>query len=103
MASVYVAQDERLGRRVAIKVLADSLCRDPEFVTRFQSEAEAAATERESAAAAAKNFNPDCFMVDFLVRNGAPAKATFWPLLVSSLEFLSASALDGRTRGHHIK
>jgi membrane protein YdbS with pleckstrin-like domain/predicted Ser/Thr protein kinase len=43
MASVYVAQDERLGRRVAVKVMAESLVRDPGFVKRFQAEAEAAA------------------------------------------------------------
>ncbi|HEV3312712.1 MAG TPA: protein kinase [Chloroflexota bacterium] len=43
MASVYAAQDERLGRRVAVKVLAESLLKDPDFVKRFQAEAEAAA------------------------------------------------------------
>ena len=43
MASVYIANDERLGRRVAIKVLAAHLVTDPQFVARFQHEAEAAA------------------------------------------------------------
>ena len=43
MASVFVAQDERLGRKVAVKVLSDSLLTDPAFVKRFQAEAEAAA------------------------------------------------------------
>ena len=43
MASVFVAQDERLGRKVAVKVLAENLLSDPAFVKRFQAEAEAAA------------------------------------------------------------
>src|SRR5579862_2625209 len=43
MASVFVAQDERLGRKVALKLLSESLLQDESFVKRFQSEAEAAA------------------------------------------------------------
>ncbi len=43
MASVFAATDERLGRRVAVKVLADNLLTDPQFVKRFQQEAESAA------------------------------------------------------------
>jgi membrane protein YdbS with pleckstrin-like domain len=43
MASVFVATDERLGRRVAVKLLADNLIDDPAFVKRFQQEAESAA------------------------------------------------------------
>jgi tRNA A-37 threonylcarbamoyl transferase component Bud32/membrane protein YdbS with pleckstrin-like domain len=43
MASVYAALDQRLGRRVAIKLLAENLLADPEFVQRFQHEAEYAA------------------------------------------------------------
>jgi serine/threonine protein kinase len=43
MARVYAAVDERLNRRVAVKVLAERLAGDEEFVQRFQREAEAAA------------------------------------------------------------
>jgi len=43
MASVFAATDERLGRRVAVKILADNLVTDPQFVKRFQQEAESAA------------------------------------------------------------
>ena len=43
MADVYVAQDTRLARRVAIKVLRSDLARDPSFVARFRKEALAAA------------------------------------------------------------
>jgi len=43
MADVYVAQDTRLARQVAIKVLRSDLARDPSFVARFRKEALAAA------------------------------------------------------------
>jgi eukaryotic-like serine/threonine-protein kinase len=43
MASVWLAEDERLGRQVAIKVLADSLALDPAYVSRFEREARVAA------------------------------------------------------------
>jgi serine/threonine-protein kinase len=44
MAKVYQGTDLLLGRRVAIKVLAANLARDPQFVVRFQREARAAAS-----------------------------------------------------------
>ncbi len=44
MASVWLGSDERLGRRVAIKVLADSLALDPDYVARFEREARVAAS-----------------------------------------------------------
>ena len=40
MAAVYRGRDLRLNREVAIKVLHDDLTRDPEFLARFQREAE---------------------------------------------------------------
>jgi eukaryotic-like serine/threonine-protein kinase len=43
MAVVYKAQDLSLGRLVAVKVLRDNLTSDPDFLTRFQQEARAAA------------------------------------------------------------
>jgi len=43
MADVYIAQDTRLARQVAIKVLRSDLARDPSFVARFRKEALAAA------------------------------------------------------------
>jgi serine/threonine protein kinase len=43
MGVVYLAQDERLGRQVALKVIAPHLAHDPEFNRRFEAEARSAA------------------------------------------------------------
>ena len=43
MASVYLATDIRLERRVAVKVMHAALAEDPDFVARFNREARAAA------------------------------------------------------------
>src|SRR3954451_8586674 len=43
MASVYVATDVRLERRVAVQVMHPGLAEDPDFVARFNREARAAA------------------------------------------------------------
>lgn len=42
MSEVFLAQDRRLSRPVAIKILAGELSRDPSFVERFRREAQAA-------------------------------------------------------------
>jgi hypothetical protein len=43
MASVWLADDEVLDRPVAVKVLADTIASDPEFLARFRREARVAA------------------------------------------------------------
>ena len=43
MADVYLAEDEELGRRVAIKILNDKYAHDDQFVERFRREAKNAA------------------------------------------------------------
>jgi len=43
MADVYLAEDEQLGRRVAIKILNDRFAADELFLERFQREAKSAA------------------------------------------------------------
>ncbi|MGH2843400.1 MAG: protein kinase domain-containing protein, partial [Solirubrobacteraceae bacterium] len=44
MADVYLAQDEQLGREVALKLLHRRFVEDPDFVERFRREAQAAAS-----------------------------------------------------------
>ena len=43
VADVYLAEDEILGRRVAIKILNDRHAGDDQFVKRFHREAQSAA------------------------------------------------------------
>jgi len=43
MASVYLAEDLRLGRRVAVKILHEQFASDPSFVARFEGEGRMAA------------------------------------------------------------
>lgn len=43
MSVVWLAEDERLGREVAIKLLSETLLADPDFVERFEREARIAA------------------------------------------------------------
>src|SRR3954452_1175553 len=43
MANVYLAEDQELGRRVAIKMLDDRHSQDEQFVERFRREAKSAA------------------------------------------------------------
>ena len=43
MAEVWCAEDEVLGRRVALKLLGGRFAEDPEFRERFRREAQAAA------------------------------------------------------------
>src|SRR6267154_204066 len=43
MADVYLAEDELLGRRVAVKLLHHHFAEDQEFVERFRREASSAA------------------------------------------------------------
>ena len=43
MADVYLAEDQQLGRKVALKLLHRRFAEDPDFVERFRREAQAAA------------------------------------------------------------
>src|SRR6266704_1819431 len=44
MGEVYRARDLKLGRDVALKVLPDALANDPDYMARFQREAQALAS-----------------------------------------------------------
>ena len=43
MSYVYRANDRKMGRVVAIKVLKEEYCEDEDFIRKFQNEAQAAA------------------------------------------------------------
>ncbi len=59
MAEVYVAQDTRLGRTVAVKTLRVDLARDPSFQARFRREAQSAASLNHPAIVAVYDTGED--------------------------------------------
>lgn len=63
MASVWLAHDDRLGRLVAVKVVADTLADDPDWLARFK---------REARAAAAMSHPNIVGVFDYGIENGRP-------------------------------
>ncbi|MBX9424166.1 MULTISPECIES: Stk1 family PASTA domain-containing Ser/Thr kinase [Streptomyces] len=59
MAEVYIAQDTRLGRTVAVKTLRADLARDPSFQARFRREAQSAASLNHPAIVAVYDTGED--------------------------------------------
>jgi beta-lactam-binding protein with PASTA domain/predicted Ser/Thr protein kinase len=85
MADVYLAEDQELGRRVAIKVLNDRHAQDEQFVERFRREAKNAAGlshpnivsiydrgEEEGSYYIAMEYLDGRTLKELLVRNGPP-------------------------------
>lgn len=58
MASVWLAEDERLGRRVAVKLLAEGLADDEAFTARFRREAQIAAGLTHPSLVGVFDFDP---------------------------------------------
>jgi serine/threonine protein kinase len=82
MASVWLGDDRRLSRAVAIKVLADSLAHDADYVSRFEREARVAA----------RLSHPNLVSVFDFGASGAR------PFLV--MEYVPGGTLSDRLRGH---
>ncbi|MEU8887262.1 Stk1 family PASTA domain-containing Ser/Thr kinase [Streptomyces sp. NPDC048442] len=59
MAEVYIAQDTRLGRTVAVKTLRVDLARDPSFQARFRREAQSSASLNHPAIVAVYDTGED--------------------------------------------
>src|SRR3989304_2367952 len=79
MGEVYRAQDSRLDRDVAIKVLPEAFARDPERMARFQREAKVLASLNHPNIAGIYGFEEvegNRFLVMELVEGGAPCRPT---------------------------
>lgn len=65
--AVFDAYDERLGKRVAVKVLSPVVSRDPEIVRRFKREAIAASRVRHECIVDVTDFDIDAAGISFIV------------------------------------
>ncbi len=108
MADVYVAEDQRLGRRVAVKVLHGQLAMSEAFVERFRREAQAAAGLQHPNVVGIFDWGRDeeqglYYMVMELVkgrnlRQVLKSEGTLLPQRVAEIASDSASALSAAHR-----
>ena len=108
MADVYVAEDQRLGRRVAVKVLHGQLAMSESFVERFRREAQAAAGLQHPNVVGIFDWGRDeeqglYYMVMELVkgrnlRQVLKSEGTLLPQRVAEIASDSASALSAAHR-----
>ena len=66
MGAVYRATDTKLNREVAIKVLPDRLASDPEYLARFQREAQVLASLNHPNIAAIHGIEENALVMEFV-------------------------------------
>jgi len=103
MGEVYLAEDTKLGREVAIKVLPEAVASDPERLARFEREAKVLASlnhpniaaiysfERATAGTGSGRFNEDG------EREGDPLRPKASTPLSPTIHFLVMELVDGDT------
>jgi serine/threonine protein kinase len=105
MGVVYVGLDERLHRRVAIKLLKDELADDPRFVERFRREARAVASLSHPTIANVYDYGQDADK-HFIVMEFAPGRdlslilETDAPLPVERAVKIGAQLCDALAHAH---
>ncbi|HYP22699.1 MAG TPA: serine/threonine-protein kinase, partial [Actinomycetota bacterium] len=103
MAEVWLARDERLERKVAVKFMAANLCHDPEFLVRFFSEAQAVARISHPNVVSVLDFG-DFEDRPYLVMECAPggslADLTGEPMLPGRAAEIVAAAARGAGAAH---
>ncbi|MCA1727292.1 MAG: protein kinase [Actinobacteria bacterium] len=105
MGTVWRAEDERLGRRVAVKVLNDGLAEDPRFLERFRREAQAAAGLSHPNVAGVFDYGEDGsrpYIVMELVEGQTLAErlAAKGPLPPKEAARIAASVSEGLAEAH---
>lgn len=94
MATVYAAEDTRLGRQVAIKVLRPEHAKDPTFRARFQREAEAVASLNHPCIVAVYDTGAFAPLDEESRDDGDPQATAPMPALKPELEGDPTVALD---------
>jgi serine/threonine-protein kinase len=102
MADVYIAEDRRLGRQVAVKILHSDYARNEAFIERFRREAQAAANLTHHGVVAVHDWGEDngtYFMVMELVqgrnlRDVIRSEGALLPRRVAEIGVDVASALS---------
>ncbi|MDQ3958329.1 MAG: serine/threonine protein kinase, partial [Actinomycetota bacterium] len=103
MAEVWLARDERLERRVAIKLMAPNLTGEPEFLVRFFSEAQAVARISHPNVVCVLDFGDfegRPYLVMEHVPGGTLADLTGEPLLPERAVELATGAARGAGAAH---
>ncbi len=95
MGSVYEAMDARLGRQVAIKVVAES------FVQRFQTEARTIAALNHPSICALHDVGPNYLVMEYLEGETLAARIKRGPLSLSETLGIAIATASALGAAHH--